>query len=335
MADVTASGSGGAGLGTLATRWALGGVWALGVIRSVIQSGWMPTSPLRVAAFGIALIGAIALTTPGDRILDPVEAVLVGCCALGTASLLLASQPAVGRIWLFDFSSYLVALLLARGNSVIGATGCALVVSLGVTWAVLVGGSATATVDLVAVSIMASIVGVTWRLVLRRIVALERFHRTAEARAALDAELAEESALADRRELAEVWRAAGPLLGMVAEGRTLDGALIRELAVAEASIRDRIRSPWVVSPELARVISDRRRQGVDVLVLGEASGPRTTIPPELAGALVSLVARQHAGRIVIRAVPPGREDAVSVLLAGDGSISRILLADDGTVISRN
>lgn len=325
-----------AGLGTRAARWALVTVWALGVAHGVLGETLTPAetlatgAPWRLAAYGCALLGALLLTTPGDGALARGRAAVVAGCALAAALLLFRGGAPVERLWLFDFSSYLPALLIARGNSVLGALGGGLLIGTGVGWAVTEG-TASGAVELVAMPATALVVGVVWNIALRRIVAREQGHRSSAARAALAAEIAEENAIADRRELADVHRQAAPLLTRLAEGEAV-GA--RELAVTEAAIRDRIRSPWVRHPVLTATITARREAGVDVRLLGESAGGRAPIGDALAHAVADLVARPERGTVTIRAMPAGRAGAVSVLLDDGVAATRVVLAENGAILSQ-
>lgn len=334
MADVTAAGSGGAGLGTRAARWALGGVWLLGIVAGALEGVFADPRPVLLAGYAIALVTAYVLTTPGDRTLDAPRAWTVIACSLVTAWALFASGPPVERIWLFDFVSYLVALLLARGNVVVAGAGAAALIGSGLGWAIAVGGSSAAATALVTAPLLALAVGIVWRLALRRIVARERFHRTAAARSALRDELANDAAAADRHELAEIRDAVEPLLAALAGGEAIDDRAGRELAVVEAGIRDRIRSPWVLRPDLTAMIAERRGAGVDVLLLGERPGVREAIHDGLADALRDLVSRARRGSVTIHAMPPGRDASASVLLDDGETVVRHLLSDEGVELSR-
>ncbi|OJX70970.1 MAG: hypothetical protein BGO95_11595 [Micrococcales bacterium 73-13] len=335
MADVTAAGSGGAGLGTPGARWAFCAVWALGVLSEGIGATWGPPSAWRLLGYATALVGVLVTTTPGDRTLDRPRAVVVDLAMLASVGALLASGPEVERIWLFDFASYLGALLVARGNVIAGAAGSAVVILGGAGWGLAVAGPGPGVVGLVVTPIMALVVGFIWRAVLRRIVAQERLHRTEAARAELSAQLADEAAAADRRDLAEIGEEAGPLLARLAEGLPINERWRREIEVVEAGIRDRVRSPWLLGPALDATIADRRRAGLDVVLLGERPGPRQRIGGRLGTVLHDIVVGAERGSVTIRAVPPGRAAAVSVLLDDGETAPRLLLLDeDGQAVSR-
>jgi len=327
MGDVTSAASGGAGLGTPAARWALLAVWALGLLSEVLATGWALPGPWRLLAYSAALCGVIAVTSPGDRMLGRGRTVLAVLASLTTAAAMLASGPALDDLWFYQLAAYLVALLIARGNVIGGTIGCALVIALGLGWAVTVADASSRILDVISLPVMAFAVGIIWRTALQRIVAQERRHRSGAARAELAARLAREAADADVRDLAEIRRDAGALLTGLAAGDPIDAATRREFEVIEAGIRDRLLSPWTLPPRLVSTIAQRRRSGVRVVVLGERTGQRPDIDAALAEALRRLLAETPRGAITIRAVPPGRANAVSVLIDDETEPSRLILLD--------
>lgn len=335
MGDVTAAGSGGAGLGTQAARWALLAVWALGALTAAIQGDFEQLDLVRVSAYLVSLPSVILLTTPGDRTLDRPRALAVVSFALATAALVFSSDPTLRQTWLFNLSVYIVALLIARGNATAGGVGGAILIALGAACAWADGWTATAVAELVGIPIVALLVGSVWRLALRRIVASERRHRSEQAHAALAAELAEQTAASDRRELTEVFSQVVLPLSLLARGRELDERFRSELTLIEATIRDRIRAPWAQHPALAKTIAAQRRVGVDVLLLGEREEPLSEqLSMAAAGLIEAALDRVAYGSVTLRVAPPGREHVLSVLLRGDAQTMRVLLAADGSVLSQ-
>lgn len=330
MATMTAVGTGGAGLGTRPARWALITVWALIVTNGVIQAVLSPTFTLRLLPFIIALIGAILLTTPGDRTLTWNLALgTTSCAVIGGALTVFLTEPA-GFSALFNFCSYLTALLFARGNTVVGGFGSGVLIILGLAYAVVNDWTSQSISGLLAVPVMAACVGVIWQIVLRRIVAREHSHRTKSARASLATEIAAEAVAANRRELNEVITLVTPVLEHIGAGKKLDDQMRRELSVVEASVRDRIRSPGLQHPHIVEAVTTSRRRGVKVLLLGDGAAGCSD---ELAHAIAALLEPLREGEVTIRALPPGREGSVSVLHSNTSTITRSILAEDGTVVS--
>ncbi len=338
MADLTAGGTGGAGLGTRPARYALITVWALGAVNGVI-AGWMG-SRTDLVVYLLALAACVALTGRGDDMLRPAAAALVAGAAVSSGVLLLAVHPLPIGFWPIDFASYLIALLIPRGNIRAATIGAALLLGA----VPIVGLAQSAGADTIAkvmvVPVLALIAGVVWRVILRQIVMRERTHRSRAAIAARDIRIDREAAERYRAELDTIREQAGPLLRAIAAGEPLDPALRHRLMITEAAIRDRIRSPGLAHPTLTAAIADRRRAGVRVLLLGDSSGTDGsdgsdgTVGDELAATIGGLIAPVIDGSITIRAVPRGRGGAVSVLLSAPDRTERLLMAADGTVIDR-
>lgn len=332
MVDVTATGTGATGLGTPTARWALAAVWLLSIAWGGITGAFTELSLIRVLPYLVLLIGGYLLSTPGNQPLTPPRAVGVVLAALVADILVLRALTVVQDSWLLSLAYYLVALLIARGNSIIGGIGAAVTLGYGLAWAILAGAAPASTVDLLAVPFIAIVVGGIWRVVLRRVVARERLHRTEAAHAARQIRVAAEAAEANRREFAEIGRQAGPLLHRIADGERLE-MLRPDLRVVEGAIRDRIRLPGLQQPILTEAIADRRRAGVHVLMLGEQEGG--VLPgPDCVATISRLIAETDAGRVTVRILPPGRGAAASVVQQRDDGVRRFMIGADGTVLAR-
>lgn len=333
MAEVRELGTGGGGLGTGAARWALSAVWALGVLHMVLNGRIDPLDPRLLAAHTASLLGAFLLTAPGDRVLDRPRAIAVAAASLTTAVLVYSLQPPLEYLYTYNFGSYLVALLLVRGNVLVAGIGSGLYLVSGWCWALLrPDATVTGVVSFMAVPTAALITGIIWLVSLARTVAAERERRLEEAEARLAADLADQAAARDRRELAEISGELGPLLLGIARGDPLDARVHRELRIAEATIRDRLRAPWSLHPVLAAAIAERRRAGVEVLLLGERAEPNARIRDELAAAIVAIIGAVEYGAVTIRAVPRGRGPAISVLVESADRVDRLELAENGTAV---
>jgi hypothetical protein len=182
----------------------------------------------------------------------------------------------------------------------------------------------------------ALLAGVLWQLMFRRAVGREVAHRTEAGRSALARRAHEEALERARRELAQIEIEARPLLERLAAGEPIDDGVRAALEVAEATIRDRIRSPLLQHPVLAPQLARLRRGGVHVLLLGEVPDDGEQHAP-MSGALADAVARELAdaepgGSVVIRRLPDG--DAVSVVVRGASTTRQVQLSADGTVLAR-
>lgn len=331
MAEVVARGTGGGGLGSRAARWALISTGALYVVSGTIDGTFVPLEQGLVAALAVSLVGAVVLTTPGSGALDPKRSLFVAVCAPVSGALLLNSTGVPGEIWMFSFSSYLSALLITRGNIFTGLLSGAAVLVTGVVAGALSRVPFAAVLEVLAVPVMALLTGVVWYLLLRHLVARELSFRAEAARAAFAANLARESAIADAREMSEIGAIAAPLLRAVADGTALDEPLHRELAVAEAAIRDRIRSPGFQYPALVEAITGFRSRGGRLLLLGDSAEP---VGSAVAEALVGVVSGLAGGDVTIRELPSNRSGAVTVRVADASGTELITFADDGTMVKR-
>lgn len=339
--DVTAHGTGGAGLGTRPARYALIAVWVLGLTNGFITG--LVARPADLLAYLIALLGVLVLTGRGDDILPPTAAALVVVASGLTVALALWTVPIATGPWLVDFASYLLGLLIARGNRLAGTVGAVAGLLVVLVAATAQPADPVAVAELLTVPALAVAAGVLWRMVLRQIVRQERAHRTQAARAARDIRIAREATERHRAELQTIHDQAGPLLRAIADGDPLDPQTQHRLTVVEATVRDRIRSPGLAHPDLVSAVARCRRAGVRVLLLGAADNlpddpaavrPGRELSDELAAAVGMLIAPVTDGSITIRAIPAGRDGAVSVLVAGSAGTERALLAADGTVLHR-
>ena len=170
----------------------------------------------------------------------------------------------------------------------------------------------------------------------RRAVGREVAHRGEAARSGLARRAHEEALARSRRELAQIELEARPLLERLAAGEPIDDGVRADLEVAEATIRDRIRSPLLQHPALTPELARLRRGGVHVLLLGEVpddGGPHEPMAGPLAAAVVrELADAEPGGSVVIRRLPDG--GAVSVVVRGASTTRQVQLSVDGTVLAR-
>jgi len=334
MARLTPASTGGGGLGTPATRWALTAAWALGVLSDAVGGsvGVPYWNELLARPFG--LIGALVLTTRGDQALRPGRAAIVAASAVLSATGALMSGAPLTQTWSFYFGSYLTALLIPRGNPRSGLVGGSLIVLLGGFWAHTHGVSVALAFDLLAFPLLALVIGATWRWFLGRIVVRELTHTREVERAAMAAEIAEASIAAIHAELAEIGADVGEILHAIGDGHWLDDEFATEISVVEASVRDRIRSPHLRDASLSAAIERARRRGVGVLVLGSSSHA-SAIAGTLATSVAEVIDGVGTGAITVRAIPAGRRGAVSVLRADDHTSERLVFDAGGRLLSRH
>ena len=289
-------------------------------------------SELLALPFG--LVGAVLLTTRGDDALSGRRARVVAAASVISAVGALASGAPLGHTWSFAFAAYVAALLLPRGNVRSGLVAGSLIALLGAGWAVVHGASASQHVDLLALPVLALVVGGSWRAMLTRIVVRETtYHRDVE-RAAVAAGAAEAAEAATQAELAEIGAEAEATLRRLYEGHVLDDAFLAEIAVIEAGVRDRIRSPNLRDAVLRAAIERARRRGVRVTVL-DSSTPQAPFAGELVDSIAAIMDDLDSGTVTLRVMPRGRRGAVSVLRADEQGHERLVLGADGGLISRH
>ena len=311
MEDVTSSGSGAAGLATRAARWTIALAWAMGLCSGLL-SGFLSTgTPVVWLGYALALLGTFLLTDPRDAPLTLWRALAVVACSVAIAVIVLAQRP-TGAVYLFDFASFLVALLIARGNARQGVLGGALMVLAAVAWGWATGAQPTAVAALISLAVMAQVLGPLWRLVLRWIVGRVRGHRSASAAA----ERITQAALqADRLrviELNQVRAMAEPVLREIAAGVPLTGELRRRIAIVEGALRDRLRAPAFQQPVLIDAVASLRADETDVTVI--SPDDMDVIDGDLA-AVIAATLTAGALRVVLRATVSG--DRVHVTLRQD------------------
>lgn len=331
MADLTSAGTGGAGLGLPAARWVLTAVWALGLVSEVLGGVVAPPFGPEVPALALGLVGALVLTTRGDDRLSSRRALLVAAATVASGTAALAADAPLGHTWSFNFAAYTAALLIPRGNVAVGVVAGGLLGAVGLGRALAAEASPGQLVDLLALPLLAVVIGSAWRWALHRIVTRELAHEREAGRAAVMAAVSEAATAAARRELAEIAAEVAPVLGGLRDGVVLDEERVRGIGVVEAEVRDRIRSPAARHPRLVAAVSRARRRGVSVVLLGGAAG---VVGDDLAGAVARLVDDVPDGALTVRLVPPGRDGALSVLVERPGRSERVLFDAAGGVIAR-
>lgn len=332
-----AAGTGGSGLGTTRGRIALIVVWALNFLYGGL-TGSLSTGPWVWGAYAAGLAGAILLTRPGDEALPKATSCCAALSAVLTATAVLSYPVPSGEVWILAYAGYLPALLIARGNPVAGGVGWLAVVLVGLGWCIEREAVPADYMDLFGVLILAVVFGIVWVLTFSRLVRHERRHRSEAGRSRV-AQLA--AAAAVERISGEVTAVRGeaePVLTQIAEGALIGPELRGEAAVAEATIRDRIRSPMLQHPMLSETVGVLRRSGVDVLLLGEVAsdgqGPER-ISDALADSIVAEIRELGAGSAVtIRTLAAREAGALSIVVSVHDRRTRLTLSGDGVVLER-
>lgn len=334
MADLTSASTGAGGLGTPAARWALTATWAFGVASDVLGSALAPPFSSDLLAPPCGLLGALVLTRRGNEPLSTGRAVVVGAAAVISAFGALASDAPLGHTWSFNFAAYLAALLLPRGNVRTGLVSGALIGMLGLGWAIHSEASTSQLIDLLALPLLALVVGGTWRWLLARIVARELTYNRDTERAAMATRIADASAAATQAELTEIGNEVGGLLRAIRDGRQLDDDLLAEISITEADLRDRIRSPNLRDACLRTAIDRARRRGVNVLLLGNSPHQRP-VTDALAKSIAESIDAIPSGTVTVRTIRPGRDGVISLVRADDQAKEHLVFAADGHLLTRH
>lgn len=322
-------------LGMPAARWTFVTVWALGALGEMLQGRFRVTNVVDWAIHDLLLIAVLLLTARGTSILPRRYAWALVTVSFAAALLSAVEAQNVGEMWRYSFATFIVALMVGRGNMAIGIVGGVANIAVGVAVTLSHRAAAEDALAMVGPPAVALAVGVLWRLILERAVREEREHRGKAARARLAGEIADESAHRNRRELAEIYTAAGPLLRRISRGDEIDAATRTTLAEVEGSLRDRIRSPRLRHPVVIDAVAAARRRGVRVVMLGEYLEQGETLGEAVAEVLAQHIRRVREGSITVRGIPDGRKGAVSMLVETGEYTQRVLFDADGSVIERH
>ncbi len=320
---------GGSGFERPITRWVLVLVWATGAVHGFLVGRLPSDGPFLPAAYAAALGAALLLTVRTPRPLGRATAFALSACVVFSSVVGLFEftyTPEYASLWLLQFPTYMAAMMIARGNPWFGGLTCALIFALTLAWAIDVNESPTTVAQILTNPVVGVIVGYVWLAGIRYFTRRERSARDAAAQAEARADAEDAATAAASADLAEIAAAArGPLNDLIG-GRELDAAFHLELSIREGLIRDRILAPQLRHPRLEEAVGRARTRGVDVVLLGEPDAQQR-LAEDHAEALREVVDSVPAGRIVIRAVPPGRAEAITVVVDRDGVVERIALAD--------
>lgn len=321
---------GGSGFERPITRWVLVLVWATGAVHGFLVGRLPSDGPFLPAAYAAALAAALLLTVRSPRPLGRWTALALSACVVFSSVVGLFEftyTPEYASLWLLQFPTYMAAMMIARGNPWFGGITCAVIFALTLAWAIDVDESPTTVARVLTNPVVGVIVGYVWLAGIRYFTRRERGARDAAAQAQARADAEDAATGVARADLAEIAAAARGPLNDLAGGRELDTAFHLELSIREGLIRDRILAPQLRHPRVEEAIGRARTRGVDVVLLGEPDGQRR-LAEDHAEALRQIVDAVPSGRIVIRAVPPGRADAVTVVVDRDGVAQRWSLPSD-------
>ncbi len=320
------------GLGTPGARWAVLIVWF--VVCTTDAIGEPAPGVLQFLSYALTGVGTIALTRPGAEILSPLWSWMVIICAIASAASTMYGSASFIDNGMLNFSSYLIGLIFPRGNIAAGAIGGGAMIAVMTALGILMGATPDVVVTMLAIPIASIFAGVIWYIAVSRIVAKERAHRSVAAQRELAVQVSAEAASQINAEVSQMLDQVRPIVAAISSGAELDEALHRKIAITEAEIRDRLRSPALRHPVLAAAVRQLRQRGISVLLLGEQDDASHVISTSLATQIASRIQTSDFDSLTIRTIPRGRYGAVSLHFRNHSSTTRILLDSDGEVIEQ-
>lgn len=289
-----------------------------------ISSIWPPiVAIVALAGAAIALISA-----PGDPLPLRWATLIAATCPL-TAGLTLWVTPSPFAVstqgWAHGATTVLLCFLCVRGRTLFAWLGLLGNLAAHSAWSVvhgtgLFGGAATVLIDVGPVAI-----GAVFALTIRP-AARNVFELRAAGAQQVAALAARNAAAAERdQQLAELDGLARPMLDRIASGVELSADERATCELLEAHLRDRLRAPGLVTPDIADAARSARARGVEVILIDDrAADPlpdraRADINAEI----VATLARARNGDVRVRLLPAHRAAAASIYSRGaDGTDRR-------------
>ncbi|MFT3660676.1 MAG: hypothetical protein QM809_04585 [Gordonia sp. (in: high G+C Gram-positive bacteria)] len=274
-----------------------------------------------IAAWAIMSTAVVVfIRVPGDPL--PLRAtaflVLAGPVAMALVlSVLPVPMERLLQVWPISAAAVVNAYMCVRGRT--GLAWLSMTGSIGAIacWAALTGqgivyGIASSIINY-APMIMATFFAYTIRPAAREI--FEMRHRATEAAAAAAAQSA---ILEERdRQMVRLDERARPLLERAADGEPLTPDERRACALAEARLRDALRAPALDAPEVVSAVWRARSRGVRVVLLDDhgLDGVSAEVRERIHAAVIAALSEVESGTLTVRVLPPGRDVAVTIVLA--------------------
>lgn len=306
--------------------WILSLAWATGVIPAIAKGSLAtPAGWILIGGSLFGLAGVCAFVAPGRAGATRARVFVVALGAAGAAATRVTFGTDVYESALFSLSVHLSALLILAGEVVIGSA-LASVFLAGATWSVFAAGGAPT--EFLSVGYLLAIVGcaLSWQAFARRLARAEQQFRTcAEAEIATREEAAR-ALTVTRVDNALVSSGARRALLQLAHSEQLDDELHRACVIAEAGLRDHIRSPGLNHPLLAAEVLAARERGAEIRLLGASVDEMTDhrISARLASTLAADVRSARADeQITIRQHPAPKDSSASVVTVSDRGRERV------------
>ncbi len=294
-----------------------------------------PWWPEILAVVGIAVAAVALVRSPGDPV-PPRWTALIALCTLiapGAVFSVLPSHPPLPLLtWPIGAVVGIASYLAVRGRTLVGWAAMAVTTAIVATWSSSNGAGwlpgVMRCLPSVTVLLTATFFAATLRPAARQTVLLRE--RVTERHAA------EAAAIAARqereRQLEHLNAVARPMLERLARGTELDDAARLECVLVEARLRDTLRAPGLLSDDVSAAAERARRHGVTVVLLDD--GGLDGLAPQAVDRIRLRLARaleavEGDGTLTARAVPPGRDTALTVLTRDAHGIARVELDSDG------
>ncbi|WP_062527150.1 hypothetical protein [Demequina rhizosphaerae] len=304
-------------------------VFTISTIHSV-----SPRWPAYVAAVIVSAAGVLLARPHPDPFPLRDSWLVVGAVVASTLliSWTLPTEGPTGRAsWHLGSNTWLLWFLILRGRTALAWGAAAAMAAITAVWTATTGRSALTGLLMVDTQLGLLVVATLFVTSLRRTARRinELTERSVDAAAA--AATAEASRQVRLQRAAEVAAASLPLLERVASGAPLsddERGLMRE---AEARLRDGVRGRALATPAVLDAAAAARARGVDVTLLddrgsGLGSGEAMArVDDAVAAALAAAT-----GTVTVRLLPPGRDEALTIVSVDGDRVSRTVLDAAGS-----
>ena len=307
------------------TAWArLIGVYAvvihIAIAVAEIRSGAYSTAVPVVVSLAALMLAAFLLLRSWPRASMPRWAVAVVLLIVPTTHLAVmlpirtSGWPGFAS-WVTGAANAVCCCLLVRQRPRAAWAGELLLIATAVVWVVL---SRRSPLILPSYLLPQTIALILWHLAANRCTAASAAIAAAQARTAEVLALRQANMTADRvmrQAMESVRRRASPLLERVAAGEALTPQVRTHARLVEAELRDEIRAPFFTGTPVVRAAREARARGTDVILMDDRGDSR--LPPDIRRAITSSIVQVLAdgdqARVVVRVLPAGRPQLVSVL----------------------
>ena len=307
------------------TAWArLIGVYAvvihIAIAVAEIRSGAYSTAVPVVVSLAALMLAAFLLLRSWPRASMPRWAVAVVLLIVPTTHLAVmlpirtSGWPGFAS-WVTGAANAVCCCLLVRQRPRAAWAGELLLIATAVVWVVL---SRRSPLILPSYLLPQTIALILWHLAANRCTAASAAIAAAQARTAEVLALRQANMTADRvmrQAMESVRRRASPLLERVAAGEALTPQVRTHARLVEAELRDEIRAPFFSGTPVVRAAREARARGTDVILMDDRGDSRlpSDIRRAITDSIVEVLADGDQARVVVRVLPAGRPQLVSIL----------------------